>query len=180
MDSDCPLLHAQSSLISVDVEASGAGTPCFIAAQQLIPATSLGRPFHLFSEFCRKSWNIPESQVDFSTPATLAYTRRTRSELRRFDMVNATLKAVTRTLLGLLTAVAVAMPVIAGNPQKMTNTGSDNVAIKGYDTVAYFTEGQPMKGKPEFAYSWNDGRWPLARLRTSIRRSGRSSMGSFT
>jgi hypothetical protein len=26
----------------------------------------------------------------------------------------------------------------------------DGVAILGYDTVAYFTDGRPMQGKPEF------------------------------
>ena len=68
-------------------------------------------------------------------------------------------KALTRSFLGFLMAVVVATPVTAGNPQKMLNTGSDNAAIKGYDTVAYFTERQPMKGKPEFAYRWNDAQW---------------------
>ena len=71
-------------------------------------------------------------------------------------------RALTRTLSGFLIAGVVAMPVIAGNPPKMINAGSDNVAIKGYDTVAYFTEGQPMKGKPEFAYLWNDAQWRFA------------------
>jgi hypothetical protein len=56
-------------------------------------------------------------------------------------------------------AVVVAMPVFADNLQKITNAGSDNVAIKGYDSVAYFTEGQSMKGKPEFTYFWNDANW---------------------
>lgn len=67
-------------------------------------------------------------------------------------------KALTRTLAGFLLAAIVAMPVIAG--QK--NTGPDKVAIKGYDTVAYFTEAQPTKGKSEFAFSWNDAQWYFA------------------
>lgn len=67
-------------------------------------------------------------------------------------------KALTRTLAGFLLAAIVAMPAIAG--QK--NTGPDNVAIKGYDTVAYFTEAQPTKGKSEFAFSWNDAQWYFA------------------
>lgn len=69
-------------------------------------------------------------------------------------------KTVTRTLVGLLIAAVVAMPVIAG--QKMVNTGPDKLAIKGYDTVAYFTEAQPTKGKPEFTFSWNDAQWYFA------------------
>lgn len=36
------------------------------------------------------------------------------------------------------------------------------VAIGGYDTVAYHTEGRAMKGKAEFSYEWNDANWYLA------------------
>lgn len=38
----------------------------------------------------------------------------------------------------------------------------DGVAIQGYDTVAYFTEGRAMRGKPEFEHVWNDSRWWFA------------------
>ncbi len=38
----------------------------------------------------------------------------------------------------------------------------DGVAIQGYDTVAYFTEGRPMQGKPEFEHVWNGSRWWFA------------------
>ena len=33
------------------------------------------------------------------------------------------------------------------------------VAIKGYDTVAYHTEGRAVKGKSEFSHKWNDAKW---------------------
>ena len=33
------------------------------------------------------------------------------------------------------------------------------VAIKGYDTVAYHTEGRAVKGKSDFAHKWNDAKW---------------------
>ncbi|WP_159714397.1 YHS domain-containing (seleno)protein [Geminicoccus flavidas] len=42
------------------------------------------------------------------------------------------------------------------------NKDADNLAIRGYDTVAYFTEGRPVRGKPEFAYVWQDARWQFA------------------
>ena len=38
----------------------------------------------------------------------------------------------------------------------------DGVAIQGYDTVAYFTEGRPMQGKPEFEHVWGGSRWWFA------------------
>lgn len=36
------------------------------------------------------------------------------------------------------------------------------VAIEGYDTVAYFTEGRAMKGNPDINYDWNQARWHFA------------------
>jgi len=42
------------------------------------------------------------------------------------------------------------------------NVDSDNVAIHGYDTVAYFTEGKPVKGADEFEQVWEDTRWQFA------------------
>ncbi|MEM6612582.1 MAG: YHS domain-containing (seleno)protein [Cyanobacteria bacterium P01_C01_bin.72] len=33
------------------------------------------------------------------------------------------------------------------------------LAIRGADPVAYFTQGQPIKGKAEFEYEWNDAVW---------------------
>jgi YHS domain-containing protein len=32
------------------------------------------------------------------------------------------------------------------------------LAIKGYDPVAYFTDGKPMRGLPDISYEWN-GHW---------------------
>lgn len=32
-------------------------------------------------------------------------------------------------------------------------------AIKGYDTVAYFTQGEAIKGDSDFAYEWNGSKW---------------------
>ena len=36
------------------------------------------------------------------------------------------------------------------------------VAIKGYDPVAYHTEGRAVKGKKEFSHKWNDAKWYFA------------------
>jgi YHS domain-containing protein len=38
---------------------------------------------------------------------------------------------------------------------------ADNVrlVLKGYDPVAYFTEGKPMKGDPKYSYDWDEGRY---------------------
>ncbi len=34
-----------------------------------------------------------------------------------------------------------------------------NEAIKGYDTVAYFTEGKPVKGKADFSTEYEGAKW---------------------
>ena len=39
------------------------------------------------------------------------------------------------------------------------NVDNANVAIHGYDTVAYFTDGKPTKGNNEFEHEWEDARW---------------------
>ena len=35
-------------------------------------------------------------------------------------------------------------------------------AIRGYDTVAYFTEGKAVKGKPQFTHEWKGAKWRFA------------------
>ena len=35
-------------------------------------------------------------------------------------------------------------------------------AIRGYDPVAYFTEGKPVKGKGEFQHKWMGATWSFA------------------
>jgi len=40
-----------------------------------------------------------------------------------------------------------------------TYTDKKGIAIKGYDTVAYFTENMPVKGLKEFSHEWNHGVW---------------------
>lgn len=58
----------------------------------------------------------------------------------------------------IIAAVLIGFPltVSAKNP---INTNFWGVAIKGYDPVAYFTEGKPVKGKAEFEYEWQGAKW---------------------
>ncbi len=56
--------------------------------------------------------------------------------------------------LGLLAAAspfAISMPSIAAEEAAL--------AIKGYDPVAYFTDGKPVRGLPEIEYEWDEYRW---------------------
>jgi len=42
------------------------------------------------------------------------------------------------------------------------NVDADGIALKGYDPVAYFTVGHPVKGQKEFQYEWQGGIWLFA------------------
>ena len=42
---------------------------------------------------------------------------------------------------------------------KPVNTGANNIALKGYDAVAYFTENKPVEGKDVYQFTWNGVTW---------------------
>ena len=56
-------------------------------------------------------------------------------------------------------ALLAASTAVAG---ERINKDAEDLAILGYDTVAYFTEGRPVKGSPDFEYVWQDARWRFA------------------
>lgn len=60
-------------------------------------------------------------------------------------------------LVGLLSSGLNADPL-----KKKINSDIFGVAIKGYDTVAYFTEGHAVKGQSKFSFNWNDAEWHFA------------------
>ena len=45
------------------------------------------------------------------------------------------------------------------------NTNWRGVAIKGYDPVAYFTLGKPVKGSDEFEFEWMAAKWRFSNAR---------------
>ena len=56
-----------------------------------------------------------------------------------------------QTILLILLGLAVAATSFAQSEPR--------VVLKGYDPVAYFTEGKPVKGLPELKYDWDGGRY---------------------
>jgi len=59
----------------------------------------------------------------------------------------------------LLTAAA----AIAGVGQdKPVAVDSNHIAIKGYDPVAYFTDGKAVKGSSDFEYVFSDAKWQFS------------------
>ena len=61
----------------------------------------------------------------------------------------------------LITLVIITMSAPAW-AKKPINTTWRGIAVKGYDTVAYFTEGKAVKGKKAFEYRWKTARWRFA------------------
>jgi YHS domain-containing protein len=59
--------------------------------------------------------------------------------------------AIAALLLGCAAGAALAQPGTAGK--------SPPLAIKGYDPVAYFTAGRPVKGDASIAYDFDDSRY---------------------
>src|SRR6266849_3454385 len=52
---------------------------------------------------------------------------------------------------------------IAGAGQgKPVAVDSNHIAIKGYDTVAYFTDGKAVKGSSQFEYIFDDATWQFS------------------
>jgi YHS domain-containing protein len=64
-------------------------------------------------------------------------------------------------LVALLTGKALAAPPV----NTLTGSffgGRGDVAIRGYDTVAYFTQGKPVKGEDAYTYEWMGAKWKFA------------------
>jgi len=84
-----------------------------------------------------------------------------------------------RSFIRLSGAVLAAPMALADTPRPINTLGSrERIAIRGYDPVAYFRDGGPRLGKPEFSVS--HGSAPMAPRAAiwsrSSRKPGRSSM----
>lgn len=59
--------------------------------------------------------------------------------------------------------LALASAVLAGPAsqpaRRLVNVDRSGLALQGYDPVAYFTRGQPVKGSKEFTATYNGGRY---------------------
>ena len=87
---------------------------------------------------------------------------KTRSRLVRYGFLAGLTAAVFAGGAFVLTLGSDDLATVAA--EQAVNTGPDKVAIKGYDPVAYFTEGRAVRGSPEFEHDWHGATW---RLRTA-------------
>jgi hypothetical protein len=70
---------------------------------------------------------------------------------------------VGQWLAGLLGLAVVSLVALAGPASsKEPLYRSDGLAVSGYDVVAYFNDGRPVEGRPEYATEWSGARWRFA------------------
>jgi hypothetical protein len=73
------------------------------------------------------------------------------------------LRTVTRrAAIALILAAAVSRATRAQQQRAPASTEIPKIAIQGYDTVAYFTEGRPVKGGEDYETEWLGARWRFA------------------
>lgn len=69
-----------------------------------------------------------------------------------------------RALILSLFAACAALVLPAAADEPMFH-GREGIAIGGYDTVAFFTDGRPVPGQPDFAVMWKGVVWHFATAR---------------
>lgn len=61
-----------------------------------------------------------------------------------------------------VSAWVMAAIVVAGQAAPRVNVDRSGLTMKGYDVVAYFTDGRPVEGSPAFTTSWRGATWRFA------------------
>ena len=65
----------------------------------------------------------------------------------------------------ILLAVAFTLVPGAANFAQGNPSSTPRVVLSGHDPVAYFTEGRPVKGSPQFSVDWDEARYHFASAR---------------
>jgi len=68
-------------------------------------------------------------------------------------------KQLSLTVFGLSLMLLFMMITACSTSKTPINTDSQGIALKGYDTVAYFTIGKPVKGDSQFGHTWKGATW---------------------
>ena len=61
-----------------------------------------------------------------------------------------------------IAAVFAAVPALAAASAPAISADSAGLGAKGYDPVAFFTEGKPVKGSATYQIEWNGAKWRFA------------------
>lgn len=103
--------------------------------------------------------------ADYAARDALGINRETATEKNR-----STVRALVSFLMlaFLLLMLAMVNANAAGKINTLEKTGlfgkfvDTGIAIRGYDTVAYFTESKPTEGMEQFSVDWNGASWLFA------------------
>lgn len=64
--------------------------------------------------------------------------------------------------LGLVTSAMAAERINTLEKKGLFGYEPNGIAIRGYDTVAYFTQGKPVEGNDKFTTQWSDATWKFS------------------
>lgn len=65
-------------------------------------------------------------------------------------------------MLGLLSPAFAAERINTLEKKGLFGYEPNGIAIRGYDTVAYFTQNKPVEGRDEFTTEWSDATWKFS------------------
>lgn len=75
-------------------------------------------------------------------------------------MKNRTIMKTTYILIALITGLCLVGSACSNAAGvRKVNTTPDGVAVRGYDTVAFFVDNGAVQGNPAFEYAWNGAKW---------------------
>lgn len=74
-----------------------------------------------------------------------------------------TRRSLLLAVLAIPVAGTILRPALASEPEVFATGG---IAISGYDPVAYFTDGKPVRGSPDHALMWRGATWYFASAAT--------------
>lgn len=87
--------------------------------------------------------------------------RHTVCKAPTFRPTNLPMRKIHWALIGALATATLAQAA----DKMLVNVNQEGVALKGYDPVAFFTVGAPVKGKPEITVEWHGAKYQFASQR---------------
>lgn len=145
-----PRTAAWGALLSLAVIAGAIGTHLFVIGIEVVdPATGRGDGGLLFG-----------LALAVALLATVVAVVRRNAVLSLLPRVRELLRGLPHAVpLALVFAACLAPAAHAVEP---VNQDRHGLALKGYDTVAYFTQGRAVKGDAAHSYEWNGATWRFA------------------
>jgi YHS domain-containing protein len=109
------------------------------------------------AENCKPVVHFSGGTTGKSSPADNTISAAVKSE-RKTSLQEAVMKKFSFCLALLCCALIFVLLACSAGVAPI-NVDADNIVIKGYDPVAYFTMGHPVKGKKEYQLEWHGAKW---------------------